>query len=193
ATHSHGQKMRAAMTYAFGRLGGPNGSMHWYKNAFGEWEGNPSMSTIVSTYMLSLKRRKVQAGEAPTSARAITASELSTLTATFLSELCYQDMMKRLYEYNTNPIHYTLEQNTNSTSSLTTLACDSAVTNWAGPVLRRLLILAYTLMFTCLLRVDELLKIQSQDITVDNDQDPDCRRIQVTLRWRKTNQHGSEY
>ena len=63
--------MRASMTYAFGRIHGL-GSMHWYQSANG-MIGNPSVSEVVSRFMLSLRRRKVQAGETATSAGAISA------------------------------------------------------------------------------------------------------------------------
>jgi hypothetical protein len=65
--------MRAAMTYAFGRIHGL-GTMHWRRYELdGSMIGNPSVSEGVSRYMLSLRRRKVQAGETATSARAISA------------------------------------------------------------------------------------------------------------------------
>ena len=71
SSYGTAQKMRAAMTYAFGRLYG-HGSMHWQRSPLGDgMVGNPSISEGVSRYMLSLRRRKVQAGEAATSARAI--------------------------------------------------------------------------------------------------------------------------
>ena len=64
--------MRAAMTYAFGRLHGL-GTLPWHQSEVtGAMVGNPSVSDTVSTYMVSLRRRKVRAGEAQTSARAIT-------------------------------------------------------------------------------------------------------------------------
>ena len=47
--------MRAAMTYAFGRLYGL-GMVAWQEN---ERAGNPSVSNVVSSYMMSLRRRKV--------------------------------------------------------------------------------------------------------------------------------------
>lgn len=51
--------MRAAMTYAFGRLHGL-GPTPWHSSEDGAGtEGNPSVSTQVSSYMLSLRRRKV--------------------------------------------------------------------------------------------------------------------------------------
>jgi hypothetical protein len=66
--------MRAAATYGFGRIYGL-GNVPWRKSEVNSnWIGNPSVSEVVSTYMISLRRRKVRAGEQPTSARAITAA-----------------------------------------------------------------------------------------------------------------------
>ncbi|KAJ7716669.1 DNA breaking-rejoining enzyme [Mycena maculata] len=80
-TYAHAQKMRAAMTYAFGRLH-QLGSVPWQD--FPHPAGNPSVSEIVSSYMVSLRRRKVQAGETQVSSHAITA-----------------DILLKLYNYNT--------------------------------------------------------------------------------------------
>ncbi|KAG1847533.1 hypothetical protein DFJ58DRAFT_481415 [Suillus subalutaceus] len=72
-TYGHAQKMRASMTYAFGRLSGL-GNLTWHESDIGGglMVGNPSISIEVSSYMCSLRRRKVQAGEVANSARAIT-------------------------------------------------------------------------------------------------------------------------
>ncbi|KAF8261883.1 hypothetical protein EI94DRAFT_1541505, partial [Lactarius quietus] len=103
ATYGTAQKMRASMTYAFGRLHGL-GTMHWVHNPVEDTvTGNPSVSEMVSRYMLSLRRRKVKAGETATSARAISA--------------------------------------------------DKAGKEWGGPRARRLLELAYTIAFICLLQI----------------------------------------
>ena len=60
------------MTYAFGRLHGL-GTLPWHESEVtGAMVGNPSVSDTVSSYMVSLRRRKVRAGETQTSARAIT-------------------------------------------------------------------------------------------------------------------------
>ena len=60
------------MTYAFGRLHGL-GTLPWHQSEImGTMVGNPSISDTVSSYMVSLRRRKVRAGETQTSARAIT-------------------------------------------------------------------------------------------------------------------------
>jgi hypothetical protein len=73
ATYGTAQKMRASMTYAFGRIHGL-GSMSWHRNHVdGSMMGNPSVSEMVSRYMMSLRRRKVKAGETASSARAISA------------------------------------------------------------------------------------------------------------------------
>ncbi|KAF8239774.1 hypothetical protein L208DRAFT_1236674, partial [Tricholoma matsutake] len=62
----------AAMTYMFGHIYGL-GSLPWHKNEItGKMVGNPSVSQTVSSYMLSLRRQKVRAGETTTSAHAIT-------------------------------------------------------------------------------------------------------------------------
>jgi hypothetical protein len=54
------QKMRAAMTYMFGRIHGL-GTLPWQESEVtGKMKGNPSVCEIVSTYMVSLRRRKVQ-------------------------------------------------------------------------------------------------------------------------------------
>ena len=89
-TYSSAQKMHASMTYIFGRVH-RLGTLQWQENeTTGEMKGNPSVCETVSTYMVSLRRRKVlsyhslmltevptsmfqvQAGESATSARAIT-------------------------------------------------------------------------------------------------------------------------
>ncbi|KAJ7765929.1 hypothetical protein DFH07DRAFT_737507, partial [Mycena maculata] len=58
-SYNHAQKMRAAMTYAFGRLCGL-GSLPWHESEVsGRMVGNPSVSETVGTYMTSLQRRKV--------------------------------------------------------------------------------------------------------------------------------------
>ncbi|KAG2130842.1 uncharacterized protein EDB93DRAFT_68431 [Suillus bovinus] len=86
-TYGHAQKMRASMTYAFGKLHGL-GNMHWHESDAGDGTmvGNPSISVEVSSFMCSLRRRKIQASEVANSARAIT-SEIClnfTITTTFL-------------------------------------------------------------------------------------------------------------
>lgn len=58
SNYVHAQKMRAAMTHFFGRE--PSiGNTWWHQNDDGSVFGNPSLSHVVSTYMISLRRRKV--------------------------------------------------------------------------------------------------------------------------------------
>jgi hypothetical protein len=58
-TYSTAQKMRAAMTYMFGRILGL-GILPWHESELtGEMKGNPSVSQTLSSYMVSLRRRKV--------------------------------------------------------------------------------------------------------------------------------------
>jgi len=59
SSYSYAQKMRASMTYAFGRVWKLS-ALSWHQSEVtGRWVGNPSVSDLVSTYMLSLRRRKV--------------------------------------------------------------------------------------------------------------------------------------
>src|ERR1700744_6479722 len=60
-TYSSAQKMRAAMTYVFGRMHGL-GSFPWHQDhSTGKWLETPSVSHMVSSYMISLRRIKVWA------------------------------------------------------------------------------------------------------------------------------------
>ncbi|KAK0492551.1 hypothetical protein EDD18DRAFT_1049972, partial [Armillaria luteobubalina] len=77
-SYSHAQKLRAGLTYGFRKSG--RGKDRWNEHMV---SGNPSISDLVSSYMLGLHKRKVAKGEAPTSARAIS-----------------PDILKQLYEYN---------------------------------------------------------------------------------------------
>lgn len=57
--------------------------------------------------------------------------------------------------------------------------------NWGGGRARRLLHAIYALSFWCLLRFDEVLKIQFQDLEIVSSS---C--IKLTLPFRKTHQFG---
>ena len=56
------EKMRAALSYKFGVDFG-YGEQSWQENLLkpGTYQGNPSLSTTVSQYMVSLKRTNVSA------------------------------------------------------------------------------------------------------------------------------------
>ncbi|KAH9021450.1 hypothetical protein EDB85DRAFT_2188783 [Lactarius pseudohatsudake] len=152
------QEMRASMTYAFGCIHGL-GSMHWQRGRDRRMVGNPSVSEVVSRYMLSLHRRKVKAGEITTSVRAISAA-----------------MLPNLYHFNSRVPVRDLRH---SPAKKSKADCNQ----WVGQNARRLLQLAFTLAFSCLLRVDEVLKIQCHDfIQLGGD------KLQLTLPFRKTSQ-----
>ncbi|KAK7037921.1 hypothetical protein R3P38DRAFT_3311188 [Favolaschia claudopus] len=163
ASYNHAQKMRAAMTYAFGRLHGL-GSLPWHESELtGKMVGNPSVSETVATYMTSLRRRKVRVGETATSARAIT-----------------QETLLELYKFNNKPEVAMVKEYTPGSRKAT-----KEPHEWGGARARRLLTLAYVLSFLCLLRFDEVLKIQMHDIEWVSDT---C--IKLTLPFRKTSQFG---
>ncbi|KAE9401363.1 hypothetical protein BT96DRAFT_766325, partial [Gymnopus androsaceus JB14] len=59
ATFTHAQKMRAAATFGFGRVCNL-GMLAWHRSEItGKMLGNPSVSEALTSYMLSLRRRKV--------------------------------------------------------------------------------------------------------------------------------------
>ncbi|KAF9067476.1 hypothetical protein BDP27DRAFT_1204947, partial [Rhodocollybia butyracea] len=59
ASYTHAQKMRAAATFGFGRMHNL-GMLAWHRSEItGSMLGNPSVSETLSSYMLSLRRRKV--------------------------------------------------------------------------------------------------------------------------------------
>ena len=89
-----------------------------------------------------------------------------------------QETLKRLYIFNHLPENWDLKKYSPGTK-------DKASDQWGGARGRRLLALAYTLAFLCLLRVDEVLKIQSQDLIVLSP-----TMLQLTLPFRKTDQVG---
>ncbi|KAJ3759914.1 hypothetical protein EV360DRAFT_81672 [Lentinula raphanica] len=162
--YTHAQKIRAAFTYGFNRIAGL-GMATWERSEItGLMKGNPSVSSLVSSYMVSLRRRKVQAGEAATSARAIT-----------------PEYIGRMYDYNRKP------ENWNIKAYEPTKRNTDKSGQWGGPRFRRELHLAYTLAFNCLLRVDEVLKIQAHEIRLVPGK-KQC--LEVTLPFRKTNQFG---
>lgn len=92
-SYSYAQKLRASTTYGF-RKGG-RGKVPWDRATA---SGNPSISDVVSSYMLGLRKRKVcfifndakllrtdksiqvAKGEIPTSARAISPVNLSNVS-----------------------------------------------------------------------------------------------------------------
>ncbi|KAI6019836.1 hypothetical protein F5J12DRAFT_890134 [Pisolithus orientalis] len=138
-TYGHAQKMRAAMTYAFGRLHGL-GDMPWHQSEVpgnSTMLGNPSMSVQVSSYMCALWHCKVQAGEVTISARAITSEILS-----------------QLYHFNHLPDNWTIhpyQPGTRRPCDPNHHGQDDRLADWGGARAHRLLQAAYTIAFICLL------------------------------------------
>jgi hypothetical protein len=164
--YTQAQKMRAAVTHGFNHVAGL-GLATWERSEItGEMKGNPSVSSLVSSYMVSLRRRKVQAGETATSSRAIT-----------------PEIIGKMYDFNRRPENWVPKS-----YEPTQRGVEKDPAQWGGPRLRRALHLAYTIAFSCLLRVDEVLKIQAHEIELVPGQ-RNC--IKVTLPFRKTNQFGN--
>ncbi|PPQ73184.1 hypothetical protein CVT24_010015, partial [Panaeolus cyanescens] len=167
SSFSHAQKMRACMTYTFGRLYGL-GKQAWteHRGPGGKIDssGNPSVSELVSRYMLSLHRRKIQKGDVSTSARAMDIS-----------------ILERLYDYNfTNPEVVTEVRRYRAGNRRE----PKSLHDWGGPMARNALHAIYLIAFFCLLRIDEVLKIRLDQIEVDGD------KVTLTLWYRKTHQYG---
>ncbi|KAJ7791079.1 hypothetical protein B0H14DRAFT_2357078, partial [Mycena olivaceomarginata] len=90
------------------------------------------------------------------------------------------ETLAKLYHFNNKPKYAKVRQYAAGSRNQTKDADD-----WGGARARRFLTLAYALSFLCLLRFDEVLKIQMHDIERISDT---C--IKLTLPFRKTNQFG---
>ncbi|KAF9472357.1 hypothetical protein BDN70DRAFT_938255 [Pholiota conissans] len=160
-SYGYAQKLRAAMTHIFGRTF-QLGTTIWTENLeTGAAWGNPSVSHQVSSYMVSLRNRKARTGSTPTSARAITWTTL-----------------QMLYDYNHQPENW--DPKVYDPSHL------SSLNQWGGPLARRELEAIYTIAFLCLLRSDEVLKIQLKHVSFSKDPPT----MTLTLPFRKTHQDG---
>ncbi|KIK05452.1 hypothetical protein K443DRAFT_120460, partial [Laccaria amethystina LaAM-08-1] len=152
ASYGYAQKMRAAATYLYARLL-QLGSVPWHKSELtGKMVGNPSISEVVSTYMLSLRRRK--------------------------------KIMGALYDHNHKPENWDIKPY-KGTQSRAQQQEDREKDIWTSAYGRHELQLAYTIAFSCLLRIDELMKIQSHDFRLLDD-----KTLELTLPFRKTDQCG---
>lgn len=175
--------MRASISHKFGR-DYQMGTLHWHESPHspGTYGGNPSLSVVVSQYMVSLRRRKVsnnkllcklgltqkqqvRAGEVVTSARAID-----------------EATMKKLHQFNIQPTEYC------STSRKRKAEHPE---DWAGYTIRMMLQLLYVTSMLCLLRYDEALRIQWSDVTLETLPNG-VKRVKLELSVRKTHQNGGE-
>src|SRR5882757_6110700 len=95
-----------------------------------------------------------------------------------------QSIMGSLYDFNHRPENWDIRC-WNGPCNKAEKERDIAEGRWSGPYGRRALQLAYTFAFTCLLRVDEVMKIRASDIKLLDDE-----TIELTLPFRKTSQFG---
>ncbi|KAK0477275.1 hypothetical protein IW261DRAFT_1338779 [Armillaria novae-zelandiae] len=145
---SHMQKLRAGITWGF-KTAGKCRIESWTDQA----TGNPSVSNLVSAYMVGLRcRRKADQGETPMSSRAM-----------------MPDILQVLYQFNRSPENWN-EIGPNKDK-------------WCRPNTRRLLQAIYLLTFTCLLWIDEVLHIQAHDLKAYKDDDGvSCVSITLSQR-----------
>ncbi|KAF8706311.1 hypothetical protein AX14_013801 [Amanita brunnescens Koide BX004] len=161
-SYTWAMKMRSAMTYGFGRLY-ERGRTHWTSTDGINWTGNPSISTIVSRYMVALRKRKHQSGENTTmSSRAVTAQDIQAMY--IFNEKAYER-----YQQSMGP------------------ASTSSEKEWGRERARRLVHAVIALSFVCLLRIDETLSLRVEDIEL---QSSESKCISITLQKRKTEQFG---
>ncbi|KAG1745320.1 hypothetical protein EDB19DRAFT_1849392 [Suillus lakei] len=167
ATYNNAQKMRAAISHKFGRDYGL-GTQPWMENPAypGRFIGNPSLSVAVSQYMISLRRRKVHAGETVTSARAMD-----------------EPTLKALWVFNC-----AAERNEHMRISRKRKA--EHPEDWGGFLIRMMLYLLYLVSFLCLLRFDEALRITWSDVTFQGGFRSTDFRVRLMLPFRKTHQQG---
>lgn len=124
----------------------------------------------------------MQAGEVANSARAITSVSLSSVASEPWVIGHLQEILLKLYHHNHLPENWTVRAY--RPGERTRLG---GLGQWGGGRVRRLLQAAYTVAFLCMLRFDEVLKIQVHDLHVCKDE-PD--EVVLHLPFRKTHQHG---
>ena len=95
---------------------------------------------------------------------------------------------KPVQSSSTAPSHPTGSSNSGISDSAAHFQSKS-LHNWGGPLTRHALQAIYTLAFICLLRSDEVLKIQRDHIEFVKD-DNDSEYMVLTLPFRKTHQDG---
>ncbi|KAF8962215.1 hypothetical protein BDZ97DRAFT_1733231, partial [Flammula alnicola] len=152
-------KMRSAATYGFSR--DPQVANTKWAKVDGKWTGNPSVSFQVTRYMVSLKRRKARdGGTSAMSSRAITSSDI-----------------RKMYKYNNDNGNATIQPYSGPTPR--------SQKTWGGPRARLLVHAVVTLSFVCLLRIDEVLNLKFEHVTVE-----EGNRVKITLPSRKNAQYG---
>ena len=97
-----------------------------------------------------------------------------------------QDIMEQLYDYNHLPENFEKKEFQTGTRGE---APDP--NHWGGPIIQCAAQAIYTIAFLCLLRIDEVLKIQIEHIEFVDRGTKDYRMI-LTLPFRKTHQFGGK-
>jgi hypothetical protein len=90
--------------------------------------------------------------------------------------------LKKIYDFNHKPEHWDLKP-----VEFYRKRKGKNVNTWGGGRARRLLQAAYILSFLCLLRIDEVLKIEMHHVEFISD-----TKIKLTLPFRKTHQFGGK-
>ncbi|KAG1902423.1 uncharacterized protein F5891DRAFT_949054 [Suillus fuscotomentosus] len=97
----------------------------------------------------------------------------------------WQEILLKLYHYNHCPENWTIRAY--QPGERVRGSSGNDLSRWGGGHVRRLLSAAYTVAFICMLRFDEVLKIQVHDLRVHDTQ------VALHLPFRKTHQNGSTY
>lgn len=93
-----------------------------------------------------------------------------------------QGILEDLYDFNHRPEHWDMPDN-----SMLTRQDRSNIHQWGSPLHRRVVEAICKIAFLCMLRVDEVLKIEMHHMVIKKD------RITLTLPFRKTHQFGGEF
>jgi hypothetical protein len=110
-------------------------------------------------------------------------------------QLSMQEILMKLYHHNHLPDNWTVRAYQPGSRKLTAghaaKGLSSTMTGenldqWGGGRARRLLQAAYTVAFLCMLRFDEVLKIQAHDLCVHEN------GVILRLPFRKTHQNGGQ-
>ena len=93
-------------------------------------------------------------------------------------------MLKQVYEHNE-----TFKQHAHEVK---VVHRENATTDWGGYIVRAMLNVIFRTAFLCLLRVDEILRVDWADIVFEPWDGPGGVRVVLRLPYRKTAQHGGE-
>lgn len=109
-----------------------------------------------------------------------------SLSLTFTAYICInQEILEKLYDFNHRPENHKLKDYMPGSRSQKVKSDDQ----WGGGMSRRVLEAIYAVAFLCLLRADEVLKIQRDHVELFLDPP----RMVLTLPFRKTHQDGGKW